>query len=140
MGDEWITIGPDRDTTKTPIEKWSEALIGVTIEGVWAERPGKFGPLVDFETSDGRRTFPMPTVLRRRLHETRPGCVVRVTYLGLDQGADGTREFHNFKTQCKAVDRLTEDGTRTAMTTRTVVARVQANDDPLLAHDREVDF
>jgi hypothetical protein len=76
-------------------------------------------------------------VLFTKLLKTEEGCLVELTYLGKAVSEKGGHEYHNFTV--RNLEKPTP-----AATTRRVVARVReeslADDDPLLAHDREVDF
>lgn len=82
----WRQIGQGQ------FHKWERP--GEEFEGTWrGTHEGRFGPLGALETSEGVRTFPLPTALRDRLLLVREGAAVRIQYTGMQTSKAG----HLFK-------------------------------------------
>jgi hypothetical protein len=84
---------------------------GAVVEGIFSGmHEGKFGPLLDLDTADGRVTFPVPVVLERALSTIRVGASISIQYLGLQPAKVGDKSFHNFEVFADAEDLMVRRG------------------------------
>jgi hypothetical protein len=80
-------------------KKWSDMAEGTVIAGTFLGlHEGKFGPLLDLESDEGRLTLPVPAVLHRQLTRIRVGAAVTIEYGGMRHNEKTGRDYHNFAT------------------------------------------
>jgi hypothetical protein len=78
--------------------KWSDVKVGTEYEGIFSGlHEGKYGPLVDLDTRQGRLTFPAPVALGRQLDRVRVGAHVAIVYGGKQHNPNTDRDYHAFE-------------------------------------------
>jgi len=83
---------------RAPIIVWSKEEAGATFEGAFVgQRAGRYGPLYDLDTKNGRITLPATSVLGKKLERVKAGDVIVVVYDGLQtpKRPDG-KPYHAF--------------------------------------------
>lgn len=115
----WFEV-PDPDARVVPSDrprgdtflKWSTAVAGFTLVGAWqGTRIGTYGPLGSVRTEAGDLvTFPLPTMLERRVSSLAPEQLIRLTYLGSrpSKKREGAR-YHDFLVESKTPIAATAD-------------------------------
>jgi hypothetical protein len=79
--------------------KWSDLVEGTVLEGTFLGlHEGKFGPLLDLESNEGRLTLSVPTVLHRQLDKIRVGAAIVIDYVGKPHNEATGRDYHDFAT------------------------------------------
>ena len=87
----WKAVGGGGDGT---LIRWQTT--GQTLEGTYrGQKDGKYGPLGLMETPGGVQTFAMPTVLVDRFRLIPHDALVKIVYLGKQEGKTG-QAFHAF--------------------------------------------
>lgn len=77
--------------------KWNETDAGTVLEGTWlGARDGKFGPIGELETENGKVAFPIPIALGRLLEEAKVGAVLDIQYEGMAKNDRTDRTYHAF--------------------------------------------
>jgi hypothetical protein len=79
-------------------KKWSDMAEGTVIAGTFLGlHEGKFGPLLDLESDEGRLTLPVPAVLHRQLTRIRVGAAVTIEYGGMRHNEKTGRDYHKLR-------------------------------------------
>ncbi len=85
--------------------KWDTP--GKSVEGTWlGQHDGKFGPLGEVETMEGKVSFPLHTVLLDRVSKIREGAEIKIEYAGNQASKDGRRTFKAFNVYVASEDDL----------------------------------
>jgi hypothetical protein len=85
--------------------KWSDMAEGTVLEGAFlGMHEGRYGPLLDFESTEGRLTLPVPSVLHRQLNQIRVGAVITIEYGGMRHNDKSGRDYHAFSLFADSAD------------------------------------
>jgi hypothetical protein len=93
----WPRPESNEPDAPNPWVRWNECAAGSTFQGTWGGSfAGKFGTCAKMTLADDREIkFSLPAVLEKRVTDLPVGAVVRLTYMGLQQGKEG-RAYHDF--------------------------------------------
>ena len=96
----WHRVSDPADGDQGPRRflKWNEVEVGGELEGIWQGfHQGQYGLLGSVEVRTGEIvSFPLPTLLHRRLDCVEPGRRIKIVYLGKRDAKDGDTSYHTF--------------------------------------------
>jgi hypothetical protein len=83
---------------------WKPKKKGDKVEGIAEEiRTGKFGPILQLQTKEGRECVGGGTLLSRIIPSINPGDQVRITYLGKEKSKSSKYTYNSYEVLRKKV-------------------------------------